>query len=134
MSEKISFGRKIWNAIKRVLVWWDNQTIGTQLFTWRNGNHVGTDSFGNKYYTGKGRRWVIFNGPIEGSRVPAEWHGWLHHTFEKTPIDEPLPHKAWEKPYQPNLTGTDRAYHPKGSLLAEGGAAPRATYEAWQPE
>ena len=26
------------------------------------------------------KRWVIYNGVVEASRVPADWHGWLHYT------------------------------------------------------
>ncbi len=120
--------------ILSLLTWWNNQTIGTRLYTWRNGKPVGEDDLGNKYYqTADGRRrWVIYNGPIEGSRVPAEWHGWLHHTFDNRPGNNPLPKQSWEKPSVPNMTGTPQAYHPKGSL-AVGGTA-RADYEAWQPE
>ncbi len=118
--------------ILRMLTWWNGQTIGTQLYTWRHGKLVGEDGLGNKYYTKGDKRWVIYNGPIEGSRVPAEWHGWLHHTFDNRPGDNPLPSKGWEKPSQPNQTGTQNAYHPKGSMLGQGVVA--SDYEAWRPE
>ncbi len=118
--------------ILRMLTWWNGQTIGTQLYTWRHGKLVGEDELGNKYYTNGNKRWVIYNGPIEGSRVPAEWHGWLHHTFDNRPGDNPLPSKGWEKPSQPNRTGTQNAFHPKGSMLGQGVVA--SDYEAWRPE
>jgi NADH:ubiquinone oxidoreductase subunit len=120
--------------ILSLLTWWNGQTIGTRLYTWRNGKPVGEDDLGNKYYeTADGsRRWVIYNGPIEGSRVPAEWHGWLHHTFDNRPGNNPLPKHGWEKPSQPNPTGTVQAYHPKGSMVS--GGVLRPDYEAWQPE
>ncbi|MEO9684786.1 NADH-ubiquinone oxidoreductase subunit NDUFA12 family protein, partial [Tateyamaria sp.] len=56
------------NFIKRIFVWWDHQTLGTQLWTWRKGKKVGEDEVGNVYYTNanKSRRWVIFNGEVEG--------------------------------------------------------------------
>ncbi len=120
--------------ILSLLTWWNGQTIGTRLYTWRNGKPVGEDDLGNKYYeTADGsRRWVIYNGPIEGSRVPAEWHGWLHHTFDNRPGNNPLSVHSWQKPSAANMTGTAQAYHPKGSL-ATGGTA-RTDYEAWRPE
>jgi len=120
--------------ILSLLTWWNNQTIGTRIFTWRHGVPVGEDDLGNKYYENKdgSRRWVIYNGPIEGSRVPAAWHGWLHHTFDNRPGNNPLPVQSWEKPSLPNMTGTPQAYHPKGSLTT--GGAVRSDYEAWQPE
>jgi len=121
--------------IKRLFAWWDGGSIGTQLFTWRNGHFVGEDLEGNKYYTSRDglKRWVAFNGECEASRVPPEWHGWLHHTFSDHPGERDLAHKKWEKPHQKNLTGTDAAYAPQGSMRAQN-PAHRSDYEAWQPE
>ncbi len=119
--------------ILQLLTWWNDQSIGTRLFTWRKGTLVGEDGLGNKYYTYKARRWVIYKGAIEGSRISPEWHGWLHHTFDNMPGDNPLIHKAWEKPHVENRTGSDDAYRPAGSLMR---VAPkkRSDYDAWQPE
>ncbi|MDA0224143.1 MAG: NADH:ubiquinone oxidoreductase subunit NDUFA12 [Proteobacteria bacterium] len=121
--------------IKRLFTWWDGQTIGTQLFTWRRGQLVGDDAQGNRFYQTKDakRRWVIYNGETEASRVSSDWHGWLHHTFRDAPTKSPLAHKPWEKPHQDNLSGTAMAYAPAGSIKAAKPAS-RADYEAWQPE
>jgi NADH:ubiquinone oxidoreductase subunit len=123
------------NFILRLLTWWNSQTIGTQIFTWRNGAKVGEDAEGNVFYQTKGgkRRWVIFNGESEATRISPEWHGWLHHTWDEPPTDLPLAHKPWEKPHQENLTGTAAAYAPPGSIRS---AAPveRRDYDAWTPE
>jgi NADH:ubiquinone oxidoreductase subunit len=120
--------------ILRVLTWWNGQSFGTQIFTWRNGVLVGEDELGNKYYTNKDqtKRWVIYNGSIDGSRISPDWHGWLHHTFDECPGTTPLQHKSWEKAHVPNMSGTSAAYHPPGSILSAQSAA--ADYEAWQPE
>ena len=117
-------------------------TFGTWLFTKMRGELVGTDADGNRYFQDKriveGRRrkrWVMYNGEAEASRVPPDWHGWLHFTFREPPTLAPLTPRSWEKPYIPNLTGTLAAYHPDGSLLGRGERAPTtADYEAWQPE
>ena len=116
-------------------------TFGTWLFTKMRGELVGTDSDGNRYYQDKRmipgmrrrKRWVMYNGEPEASRVPADWHGWLHYT-----TDAPIPLSArrpWQKPHQPNLTGTPAAYRPPGSTLAEG-QRPRFSgdYKPWTPE
>jgi len=122
------------NFFKRLFTWWDGQTIGTQLFTWRKGQLVGEDAEGNRFYSStEGKRWVIFNGEAEASRISPDWHGWLHYTFDELPSKSPLPHKAWEKPHQENLTGTLEAYAPAGSLRATA-RTDRRDYEAWQPE
>ena|SRR5580700_8586613 len=64
-------------------------TLGTWLFTKMRGERVGTDAEGNHYYQDKrliaGRRrkrWVMYNGVVEASRVPPEWDGWLHYTTD----------------------------------------------------
>jgi NADH:ubiquinone oxidoreductase subunit len=125
----------IFRSVLRVFTWWNGQTLNTQLFTWRKGISVGDDAQGNKYYEtrdGK-RRWVIFNGEIEASRVSPDWHGWLHHTFADAPTKTPMVHKSWEKPHLDNLTGTAKAYAPAGSIR-HSDVAVRRDYEAWRPE
>jgi NADH:ubiquinone oxidoreductase subunit len=125
----------IFTPILRAVTWWNGQTLGTQLFTWRKGVKVGEDAEGNVFYRTKddSRRWVIYNGEAEASRVSPEWHGWLHRTWDTPPTEAPLPHKPWEKPHLENLTGTPGAYVPPGSILRPN-PAPRRDYEAWQPE
>lgn len=84
-------------------------TIGTWLFTLWNGKLVGTDQFGNRYYREKSarqlrrgggfdsreRRWVIYKGEAEASKVPPEWHAWLHHTIDEVPADAGKPKYPW---------------------------------------
>lgn len=121
--------------LKRLLTWWNSQTLGTQIFTMRKGVKVGEDEQGNIFYQtrdGK-RRWVIYNGETEASRASRARCGWLHFTWNEPPIRAPLTHKAWEMPHQENLTGTEAAYAPAGSIRRAAPAA-RADYEAWQPE
>ena len=119
-----------------IFTWWNGATIGTRLFSRRNGARVGDDALGNVYFQAKkgGRRWVIYNGSNDASRVPPEWHGWLHHTIDAPPQDALPAPRAWEKPAIPNVTGTDRAYRPAGAL-EQGGRRAAATgdYEAWSP-
>lgn len=121
--------------ILRIFTWWNGQTFGTQLFTWRKGEQVGEDDQGNRYYRTRddARRWVIYNGEVEASRIPPAWHGWLHRLYDETPEEKPLAQKPWEKPHQPNLTGTAQAYAPAGSIRQARPEA-RADYEAWSPE
>ncbi|MSU89056.1 NADH:ubiquinone oxidoreductase subunit NDUFA12 [Rhodobacteraceae bacterium 2CG4] len=123
------------SLLAQIFTWWNGQTIGTRIFTSRHGTKVGADDQGNVFYhsaDGK-RRWVIYNGEAEASRVSPEWHGWLHHTYQAPPTEAPLPRKSWEKPHVPNVTGTPAAYHPPGSLYTAG-RAPGPDYEAWTPE
>jgi NADH:ubiquinone oxidoreductase subunit len=125
----------ILNGLLRLVTWWNGQTIGTQIFTARKGVKVGEDDQGNVYYTTRdgARRWVIYNGEVEASRISADWHGWLHHTYDEPPTKAPLAHKPWEQPHVENLTGTALAYAPAGSLRRPD-PVERRDYEAWQPE
>ncbi len=128
---------KLTSILSELFTWWNGQTIGTRLFTARKGQRVGEDAEGNVFYqTADGkRRWVIFNGVAEASRIPPDWHGWMHHTYDKPPTEAPLPKKPWEKPHKANLTGSDGAYRPPGSLETPA-QRPRVSgdYEAWAPE
>ncbi|MEQ5871069.1 NADH:ubiquinone oxidoreductase subunit NDUFA12 [Sagittula sp. NFXS13] len=121
-------------TLLRAVTWWNGATLNTLLWTKRHGTKVGEDEQGNAFYqSSEGRRWVIFNGESEASRVSPDWHGWLHHTFDEKPGDRPLTHRAWEKPHQENLTGTALAYAPPGSIRSPL-PVERSDYEAWSPE
>jgi len=123
--------------LRVIFLWWQKATFGTLVTTWLKGKPVGSDRYGNKYYqTADGkRRWVIYNGTVDASRVPPEWHGWLHYTYDAPPTVKPLPVKPWQTQYVPNLSGTPGAYRPRGSL-ARDRVRPPATgdYKAWTPE
>lgn len=124
------------SLLRMLFIWWRGPTLGTLVTTWLSGESVGTDKFGNRYYQSKsGRRWVVYNGTVEASRVPPDWHGWLHKTFADPPTTKPLPAKSWEREHEPNLSGTPAAYHPPGSLTGEGVRKPATgDYQAWKPE
>ena len=124
------------NAFLQIFTWWNGATLSTRLFTRLNGERVGEDEQGNVYYRTAGgkkdralgfeRRWVIYNGEAEASRVPAGWHGWLHHRTDTPPSKEDYRPRDWQLPHKANMTGTAEAYRPPGSTLA-GGARPWAT-------
>ena len=118
-------------------------SFGTWLFTRLHGELVGTDAFGNRYYRdktgasrwgGREKRWVLYVGSPEASKVPPEWHAWLHHVTKNPPPPGGTPPRPWQKEYVPNLTGTDQAYLPPGHTLM-GGHRARASgdYEPWTP-
>ena len=119
----------------RSLTWWNSQTWGTALHTRRFGQKVGEDALGNVYYRNAddSSRWVIYNGEAEATRVPSEWFGWLHRTWDEPPTERPFQRKFWEKPSLPNLTGTPMAYAPSGSIRRPN-PPDRQDYEAWTPD
>lgn len=115
-------------------------TIGTRISTWLNGELVGTDDFGNRYFqdkrqpkTGRRRRWVMYPGDADPTTVPAEWHAWLHYTTDK-PLERDTRSKPWLKEHEPNRTGSNEAYLPPGHDLRGGNRArTTADYESWTP-
>ena len=120
---------------------------GTILYTWIFGQRGGSDEAGNRYYrrhsgrarrranNGREQRWVMYNGEKEASRVPPEWHEWLHHISDDPPAEMPRQQPGWRKPHRPNLSGTPEAYHPHGHVLGGGERAPATgDYEPWRPE
>ena len=125
--------------------WWHGATLNTLFYTWRTGELVGNDQFGNTYYRTKGRkidpalgferRWVIYNGISEASMTPPGWNGWLHHTVDVAPTEENYQPHPWELPHIGNPTGTPDAILPDGSVLRPGPRqASTGDYEAWSPD
>ena len=129
--------------LEKIFTWWNGATIGTLFTVKRRGSQVGTDSFGNRYfesrdhksYDGRKRRWVLYKGYVDASKIPAEWFGWLHYSVDETPTDQNTPRRAWMKAHVPNLSGTPFAWRPRGSI-ARGGqrASASGDYQAWKPD
>jgi NADH:ubiquinone oxidoreductase subunit len=127
-----------------LFTWWNDDTVGTRLWTRRFGERVGADEFGNVYFRTRGgaidptlgveRRWVVYAGYAEASAIPPGWWGWMHHLVDMPPSAENYQPRSWQKPHLQNLTGTPEAYRPQGSILGEG-TRPSATgdYSAWTP-
>ncbi len=98
---------------KQLFVWWNQQTVGTRIQTIISGKFVGKDFFGNKYYQNKsGKRWVIYKGEIEATKIPNEWYSWMHYTKNKIEKLHELKKYEWQKEHLPNQTGTKKSYHP----------------------
>ena len=132
------FGRfDVWLLQRWVFV---SMTFGTWLLTIFRGRFVGADELGNRYYRARKRgdmrrerRWVVYRGKTEASKVPPMWHAWLCHTIAEPPFDKAPTRASWRKEHLPNLTGTSKAYRPSGAIET---AAPKSQpqgYEAWRP-
>jgi len=124
-----------------IFTWWNGATIGTRLYGLRGMRHVGDDAMGNAFYEGRRdtngmpRRWVIYQGSNDVSRVEPEWFSWLHHHIDDVPSRALPPAKRWQKPAIANMTGTAEAYRPAGALEKGGHrAAATGDYEAWTPD
>jgi NADH:ubiquinone oxidoreductase subunit len=130
-------------VLDKIFTWWNGATVGTFFTVKRRGTLVGKDDFGNRYYEsrdnksydGRRRRWVIYDGYAEASKVPPEWHGWLHYAVAEPPTEVAPVRRPWMRPHVPNLSGTPFAEKPPGSI-ARRGERQRATgdYQAWRPD
>ncbi|HEY0113924.1 MAG TPA: NADH:ubiquinone oxidoreductase subunit NDUFA12 [Allosphingosinicella sp.] len=122
---------------KQLFTWWEGASLTTSLHVRRNGRQVGTDELGNVYYASKkgDRRWVIYKGENDASRIPPDWFSWLHHQIDGLPDEALPPAPKFLKAAEPNLTGTPQAYRPSGALERGGQrAAASGDYEAWTPD
>lgn len=92
---------------------------------------VGTDQYGNTYYISnrkdylnQPKRYVIYKGMDEPSKVPPMWHAWLHYTTDTVPTKFTQKYQ-WQKEFTPNLSGTNGAYCPYPTVKTQ-------KYLAWQ--
>ena len=62
--------------------------VVSQILIRFSSNLIGEDQYGNKYYSQKktDKRFVIFNGKVEASKIPPMWHAWLHKITSKPPL------------------------------------------------
>ena len=80
------------------------------------------------------KRWVIFNGEIEASKIPPHWHAWLHKSIDEPPLN--YSHKySWQKDHKPNMTGTKNAHFPPSNPISKDYKPNqlKADYESWSP-
>ena len=99
--------------IKQIFTWWNSQTFGTLMYTIFFGRFVGKDDSGNKYYENKkGKRWVIYKGEINASKINSDWFSWIHHITNTIPTDKKINKYSWQKPHKDNKTGSKDSYKP----------------------
>ena len=114
--------------LRKIFTWWNQETICTKIKTLFFGKLVGSDVLGNKYYESKnGKRWVIYKGEIDASKIPVEWYSWIHFTSNKIEKNHELKKYDWQKPHKPNMTGTDDAYYPNKNKDVT-----KKKYKAWK--
>ena len=129
-------------VIKRLLeflfTWWNGNTVGTKLYTSFYGKKVGEDYFGNIYYESKDlkNRWCIYYSESDASKIAPEWNSWLRFISDSAPKEDEASYK-WQKIYDGNLTGLDSSYKPyiaRAKGLNEDADNYKSDYKAWKPE
>lgn len=61
----------------------------------------------------------LADGSDEASKVPPEWHGWLHYTNDDAPSRNPEAYTTppWTSPHTQNLTGGPLRYIPYSTTV-----------------
>ena len=95
---------------------------------------IGHDEFNNQYYIGKSKnylginkRYVIYNGLEDGSKIPQMWHSWLHYLSKEIPSVLTSTKYQWQQKHLPNLSGTKAAHRPDLSNYIK-----IKTYTSWK--
>ena len=100
---------------------------------------IGVDNYGNQYFQKnktsqknnfRPRRFVIYKGNVEASKIPQEWNAWLHHITNEIP-DMKANKPSWIKEHIPNLTGTPFAYEYKDK---KDSSKIKNLYSIWKPK
>ena len=120
------------SKISKLFIWWDGQTIGTQIYTKFFGNFVGSDEYGNNYFKSRDgtKRWINYKGVCDASSISPSWHSWLHKTTNRIPSLEKddLSKRNIEGNYK--KIEKSKKYHPynfkKHSIFND--------YESWKPK
>ena len=73
---------------------------------------------------------MIYKDNIEASKIPPEWFSWIHFLSRNKPSDK-IKKFSWQKEHVENLTGTNRAYKPEGSLASDSKKNTKK-YETWK--
>lgn len=112
--------------------------------------NVGHDIHGNLYFEskqkdcfGRKERFCFYNGRAEASKIPAEWHAWMHH--QKVHISTTgITHvkRGWQKNHIQTLTGTKYRYLPENHPLYDKShdlhqcesQSSALKYKSWSPE
>ena len=118
--------------IKQIFTWWHSQTIGTFLYTIFFGKLVGRDESENKYYENrkKDKRWVVYKGEINASKITSDWFSWIHYISNITPVEKKYNKYPWQKPHLENKTGTNESY--KANKISKK-SKDFKKYETWKP-
>jgi NADH:ubiquinone oxidoreductase subunit len=124
--------------LANAFTWWNGASWGTSIVTRMHGEEVGQDEAGNVYFRHRkdpARRWVIYKGSNDSSNVPPGWNAWLRGTIDEVPSKSLPERRPFEIAPQPNLTGSEEAWRPSGSMKGQA-RRPLATgdYTAWTPD
>lgn len=112
--------------------------LSTYIYTFLFGKFVGKDEFQNSYYRSnnllhkKEKRWVIYKGIVESTKIPPLWHRWIHFITNELPNEKRVEKLSWQKEHRANFTATSMSYHPNSDKNYTYKKIP-IHYQAWKP-
>ena len=112
-------------------------SIGTVLYSLLNGQKVGKDNQGNKFYIhkkNKKKRWVLYKKQIDPTSLEVEWQIWLTETDKDKEIIINKPSFKWQKNKKANLTGTLNSYHPASKSDIKEIYSDKNKNSVWKPD
>jgi len=134
----VGFFREMWEIMQQNGGFMRSAYVLYRENTIKSGTLVGTDSMGNQYFESNkeimgSNRWVRFapqtGVDYEGSMIPVEWYGWMHHKSDVPPtVEGSHVQHAWidtQHPGNLNATGTSAQYVPYSTT--------KPKVEAWVP-
>ena len=124
--------------LQYLFTWWNGNTVGTKLHTFFKGIKVGEDYLGNSYFESKDKtnRWCIYSNQSEASRISPEWNSWLRFITNTVPKGKNITYE-WQKRFGGNTTGLEGAYKPSAVKLGQSKEDLenyQSDYKAWKPE
>ena len=63
-------------VLKQIFVWWNQQTLGTRIYTFLNGKLVGKDEFGNKYFENKTGTSKAYHPNKKNNDIKKKYNSW----------------------------------------------------------
>ena len=88
------------------------------------GNKVGEDEYGNQFfelnrkdYLGRKKRYCLYKGIPEASKISPEWHPFMHYQIDAKNVRTTFKQYKWQKPYVPDTTLSKNKYLPKDHPL-----------------
>ncbi len=85
---------------------------------------VGEDEYGNSFfelkrkdYLGRKKRYCLYNGVVEASKISPEWHPFMHYQIDVDEVKKTFKQYKWQKPATPITTLSKDKYLPKNHIL-----------------
>ena len=95
-----------------------------KIYLYFCGVKVGEDEYGNQFfelkrtdYLGRKKRYCLYNGIPEASKISPEWHPFMHYQIEAKDVKTTFKQYKWQKSAVPDATLSQKKYLPRHHFL-----------------